>query len=134
MKLAATTQILAALTVWTSICVLATTALQANEIGWGFSAGGDVTTEYAMDAENLSITLNPELSYDIQNVTLSASTELDLWTTDDKWALTDSLDNTVLDFEVSSMVMDNLEAYIETSWDLDDEERGEITIGTKYTF
>ena len=99
MKLATTTQILAALTVWTSVCVLATTALQANEIGWGFSAGGDVTTEYAMDAENLSITLNPELSYDVQNVTLSASTELDLWTTDDKWALTDSLDNTVLDFE-----------------------------------
>ena len=117
-----------------TVAALGATAAQAEIANVaGFSFGATTTTEYTVDAENLTLTVEPSVSYGLMGVDLSASTELSIY--DDEFVVEDTFDALpVVDLRAEKAVWDNITVYGETSWDLDASERGEITLGASFAF
>ena len=113
--------------------VLLTTAVNAAEIGNGLSLSAEVDTNWAYDAEALTMTLTPEMGYANWGNDFTLSTDLDVYSSEE-FQLGDALDTMILEFKVTRDVMSNVELYGKTSWDLDAAERGEISIGATFSF
>ena len=113
--------------------VLITTTAHAADLGGGVTAGAELDSFWAMDAEALTVTLTPELGYDVWGNSFTASTDIDVYK-DEKMVITDAFDTMIIDFEVTRDVMSNIEAYATTSWDLDKSERGEVKVGLSFSF
>jgi|TARA_B110000908_G_scaffold146792_1_gene178003 hypothetical protein len=115
--------------------LLTTTAVSAADLGMGFSAGGEIVSEYTYDAENMNVTLTPEVGYTLalgRDIDFTMSTDLELY--DDEFVATDMFDSVTLDLEASMMLMNSLEAYTKTSYDIEDGTRGEISMGLSFSF
>ena len=110
--------------------LLTTTAVQAGELGaTGITWGIDTVAEYAMDAEAMTITATPELGYDLGMMGFTVATDLPVYS--DEFVFLDV--NPILDFKLSRE-LGNVELYGRTSWDLEDEDRGDIVVGAKFSF
>jgi len=115
--------------------ILATTAVSAADLGMGFSAGGKIVSEYTYDAENMNVTLTPEVGYTLaigRDIDFTMSTDLEIY--DDQFVTDAMFDGVTLDFKASSMMMKSLEAYTKTSYDIENGDRGEITLGLSFVF
>lgn len=112
---------------------LLSTAVSAADIGGGVSVGAELDTNWQMDAEALTMTLTPEMGYSNWGNEFTVSTDLDVYSAEE-FQLGDAFDHMVLDFEVTRPWMSNIELYAKTSWDLDAQERGEISVGGKFSF
>ena len=100
-----------------------------------------VDSEYKVDAESMTVTLTPEVNYGMGLWNFEASTDISVYnnksTTDSNIVLFDALDNgshPVLDLEVTYGLRDNLELSAGTSYDLNKNARGEVTIGASFSF
>jgi hypothetical protein len=121
------------LTTAAAVLFLSTAAVQAADLGNGVTAGAEIDAWYGVDAEALTMTLSPEIGYSIWDNDLSLSTDINVYK-DQEFVMGNSLDSMILDFEVTRDIWSNIEAYAKTSWDLDTRERGEISIGGKFSF
>lgn len=112
--------------------VAATVAVMASTAyADGVSLGGDVTGEYNVDTEAFSLTLTPEAGYTYNNLDFTLSSDLTLY--DDEFSLNND-ELPTLDFEVSSQLTAQLEAYAKVSYDLEAESRGDVVVGATYSF
>lgn len=117
----------------TAAALLLATSASAMDLGMGLSLNTEVTAEYAVDAENMTLTSTPELGYTLSGFDFMASTELAIY--NDKFVVEDTFSTLpTIDFTVERVVMEGMTAYVETSYDLDAGERGEITLGTTFAF
>ena len=112
---------------------LLATTVNAADLGNGLSVGAELDTIWKMDAEALSMTFTPEMAYSNWGNEFTVSTDLDVYSAEE-FQLGHAFDHMVLDFEVTRPWMSNIELYAKTSWDLDVQERGEISIGGKFSF
>ena len=115
-----------------AIVAFATTA-SAIDLGNGFSAGTDVVAAYTVDAFDMTTVVTPTLSYDWDNLTLNASTDLSVW--NNGWAGNQMFDvKPTIDFEAILAAQDDLELKAETTYDMQAKNRGEITLTATLSF
>lgn len=112
--------------------VAATAAFMASTSAYadGVSFGGDVTAEYNVDAENMTLTVSPELGYTFASVDFTLGSDLAVY--NGEVVLGDV--KPTLDFGASYFVNAQLEVYGEVSYNLETEARGDLVIGAKYSF
>ena len=108
-----------------------TSAATAAELGAGFSLNNTATAEYNIDAEAFTLKTEPTLAYDAYGLaTLSVGSELMLFE-NEEFAL-DTLPT--LDFRADKEVYTGLTVYGEVSYDLEAEDRGDMTVGASFSF
>jgi hypothetical protein len=119
------------LAIATAAAVLAATSASAIELGiGGLTAGATTTAEYNVDAENMSLTVEPEVGYAFAGMDFTASTEISVY--DDEFVLGDTMPT--LDFKAARQIWDNLELYGEIGYDFETEERTDLTVGASFKF
>lgn len=119
------------LAIATAAAVLAATSASAIELGIaGLTAGATTTAEYNVDAENMTLTLEPEVGYAFAGIDFTAGTEISVY--NDDFVLGDEMPT--LDFKAARQVWDNLEVYGEIGYDLELEERTDLTVGASFSF
>jgi hypothetical protein len=112
---------------------LAVSLLGTASFADGLSWGGEANAEYNVDAENMAVTVTPEISYGMGQATLLASTDLAVY--NDEFVIADTLEVLpVVDFRAEYALRDNVELYGEVSYDLDAKERGDLVIGATFSF
>jgi hypothetical protein len=118
----------------TSAAIVAfASAASAFEIAPGLSAGADVVTAYTVDAKDVATTLTPTLSYNWSAISLSASTDLSVW--NNGWVGNTMFDvKPTIDLEAIFAAQDNVELSLETSYDIEAADRGEITLTATLSF
>jgi len=110
---------------------LTASSLFANEIGaTGISWGVETTTEYNIESEVLTLTTTPELNYTMWNLDLTASSDIAIY--NEEFVLGDK--NPTLDFEISKMMMEQVEIYAKTGYDLEKDEMNDIVVGATFSF
>ena len=115
----------------TAAALLTATSIQAAEIGAaGISIGASATTEYNVDAENMTLEVTPSMGYELWGTDLTVSTDLMVW--DDEYVLFD--ENPTIDFKVGYGIWDNAEVYVETGYDLELEDMSDVVIGATFSF
>ena len=125
--------------------LLATTALvsaiatSATAMDWSWE--NEITAEYMVDAEKTSIVYEPEMTIGIvTDWAVDIGTKIPMYdsTSKDSVVLFDSLEDGSrpnIDFELNyGGLADNIELYSKTHWDIDEGERGEVTIGATFSF
>ena len=118
--------------------LLAGTAQAETQLGNGFSLETEVKAERKVDADTSIITINPELTFDVATVDgleLTAGTKLSVWDNTNDFTMDDEFDHLpVLEFGGSYALRDDLTIEAVTSYDLEAEERGEITLTASFAF
>ena len=113
---------------------LAATSASAIELGaTGISLGAELDTAYNVDKENMNITLTPELGYARWGTEFSVGADLELY--DDEFVAGDVLPT--IDFGASyglELYGFESEVYVETSYDLELEDMGDVVVGTTFKF
>jgi hypothetical protein len=123
-----------------ALAVASTSALAEEAVSNnGFSLGGEVASEYKVDAEQFTVVLTPEATYTMGDTALIASTDLSVWDSvaDDNFTLMNSLDEgsyPKLGLEVTHQLQGNMELSLGTTWDFNEEAREEITVGATFKF
>ena len=105
----------------------------------GLSFGGEVETEYNMDAEKMTVILTPETRYEMGAATFTLSSDLSIYDSSavDAWTATSLLDSGSrpdIDVSVEYALQDGLTVYGETGWDIDAEERKDVIVGVNFAF
>ena len=105
----------------------------------GLSFGGEVETEYNMDAEKMTVILTPETKYEMGAATFALSSDLSIYDSSavDSWTATNLLEEGSrpdIDVTVEYTLQDGLTVYGETGWDIDAKERKDIVVGTTFEF
>jgi len=106
----------------------------------GLALNTDAKVEYKVDAETTAATLAPELSYIpsfVDGVELTGGTTLSVWDNDGGFTLGDEFDTLpTLDLGVTyaPVMMENMEFEVGTSYDLEEKERGEVTMSATFSF
>lgn len=119
------------LAIATAAAVLAATSASAIELGiGGLTAGATTTAEYNVDAENLTLTLEPEVGYAFAGIDFTAGTEISIY--NDDFVLGDELPT--LDFKAAKQLWSGVEVYSEIGFDLEAEERTDLTVGASFSF
>ena len=119
------------LAIATAAAVFAATSASAIELGIaGLTASTTTTAEYNVDAENLTLTLEPEVGYAFAGIDFTAGSEISVY--NDDFVLGDEMPT--LDFKAARQVWDNLEVYGEIGYDLELEERTDLTVGASFSF
>ena len=113
---------------------LTASPLVAADLGnTGISLGGEAVAEYNVDAENLSLVVTPEVSYNFTGFFVaSAATDLTIYDGEFTEATFEVLPT--IDLRVEREVMANLTAYGEMSYNLEAQERGDATVGVSFNF
>ena len=118
--------------------LLAGTAQAETQLGNGFSLETEVKAERKVDADTSIITINPELTFDVATIDgleLTTGTKLSVWDNTNDFTMDDEFDHLpVLEFGGSYALRDDLTIEAVTSYDLEAEERGEITITASFAF
>ena len=125
--------------------LIATTALigamttSATAMDWSWE--NEITAEYMVDAEKTSIVYEPEMTIGIvADWAVDIGTKIPMYdsTATDSIVLFDNLDDGSrpnIDFEINyAGIADNVELYGKTHWDIDEAERGDITLGASFKF
>ena len=119
------------LAIATAAAVLAATSASAIELGIaGLTATTTATAEYNVDAENTTLTLEPEVGYAFAGIDFTAGSEIAIY--NDEFVLGDTMPT--LDFKAARQVWDNLELYGEIGYDFETEERTDLTVGASFKF
>jgi hypothetical protein len=112
------------------------TEAEAAEIGnTGISIGAELDNRYNVDAEALTVTLTPEVGYNLAGFGLSASTDLELANNDGLTLNNDDLPT--LDFGAEyGLGMWGLTStvYAETGYDLEAEDMSDVEVGISFKF
>jgi hypothetical protein len=113
-------------------------AVAETELGNGFSLETEVKAERKVDADTSIITINPELTFDVASVDgleLTTGTKLSVWDNTNDFTMDDEFDHLpVLEFGGTYLVRDNFTIEAATTYDLEAETRGEVTITASFAF
>jgi opacity protein-like surface antigen len=113
-------------------------AAAETQLGNGFSLETEVKAERKVDAETSIVTISPEVTYNVGTVAgleLTAGTTLSVWDNTDSFTIDDEFDHLpVLEFGADYAIRDDLSLEASTSYDLEAEERGEITVSLTFAF
>lgn len=113
-------------------------AVAETQLGNGVSLETEVKAERKVDADTSIITINPELTFDVATVDgleFTAGTKLAVWDNTNDFTMDDEFDHLpVIDFGVEYALRDDLTIEAVTTYDLEAEERGEITITASFAF
>ena len=125
--------------------LLATTALisaiatSATAMDWSWE--NEITAEYMVDAEKTSIVYEPEMTIGIvADWAVDIGTKIPMYdsTATDSLVAFDILDDGSrpnINLEVNyGGLGENIELYGKTHWDIDEAERGDITVGASFKF
>jgi len=105
------------------------------ELAPNLSLDTEVELEYKLDAESTTMILEPELGYALGKADLTLGTTLSVWDNTNSFTLDDEFDHLpTLDFGFSYMLQDNLELEAGTSYNFEDEERGELSLKATFSF
>mgnify|MGYP003318699686 CR=1 FL=1 len=114
-------------------------ATSATAMDWSWE--NEITAEYMVDAEKTSIVYEPEMSIGIvADWAVDIGTKIPMYdsTATGSIVLFDNLDDGSrpnIDFEINyAGIADNVELYGKTHWDIDEAERGDITLGASFKF
>lgn len=119
------------LAIATAAAVFAATSASAIELGIaGLTASTLATAEYNVDAENMTVKLEPEVGYAFAGIDYTVGTNIMLY--NDEFVVGDEMPT--LDFKASRQIWDNLELYGEIGYDLELEERTDVTVGASFKF
>lgn len=118
------------------VVAMATTPAMAMDLPMaGLSLNTDVEAQHKFDAEATNITVTPELEYETGKMNFTAGTTLNIWDNTNNFTLDDEFDTLpTIDFEATYALGDNIDFEVGTSYDLEKEERGEITAGITFSF
>jgi len=105
----------------------------------GLSFGGEVETEYNMDAEKMTVILSPETRYEMGAATFTLSSDLSIYDSSavDSWTATNLLEEGSrpdIDVTVEYVLQDGLTVYGETGWDIDAKDRKDVIVGVNFAF
>jgi hypothetical protein len=105
----------------------------------GLSFGGEVETEYNMDAEKMTVILTPETKYEMGAATFAVSSDLSIYDSSavDHWTAMNLMDEGSrpdIDVEVTYKLQDGLTVYGETGWDIDAKDRKDVIVGVNFAF
>jgi len=119
----------------TALLVAGTSAMAEDGLSWG----GEIDAKYKVDAETLTMTLEPDVTYTRGASALTVGMDIPVWnsTSADNFVLLDALDagsQPDLDLELTHQLRDNLELSLGTAWDLNKQAREEITLGVSFSF
>ena len=119
----------------TAALVAGTSAMAEDGLSWG----GEIDTKYKVDAETLTMTLEPDVTYTWGASAFTVGMDIPVWnsTAADSFVLLDAMDagkQPDLDLEVTHQLRDNLELSVGTAWDLNRQAREEITLGVSFSF
>jgi hypothetical protein len=118
--------------------LFAGTVSAETQLGSGFSLETEVKAERKVDADTSIITINPELTFDVATVDgleLTTGTKLSVWDNTNDFTMDDEFDHLpVIDFGVEYALRDDLSIEAVTTYDLEAEERGEVTITATFAF
>ena len=115
----------------TAAALLTATSIQAAEIGaTGISIGASATTEYNVDAENMTLEVTPSMGYELWGTELSVSTDLMIY--NDEYVFWD--EHPTIDFKVGYGIWDHAEVYVETGYDLELEDMSDVVLGATFSF
>ena len=116
-----------------------TTSAYAEGISWQWN--NEVTAEYSVDAEKTILDYEPEMEIGLApDWSLDIGTKIPLYdsTAIDSVRIFDTLDEgnrPNIDFEVTyGGFGENIEVYGKTHWDIDKEDRGDVTVGMSFSF
>ena len=113
-------------------------AAAETQLGNGVSLETEVKAERKVDADTSIITINPELTFDVAAVDgleLTTGTTLSLWDNTNDFTMDDEFDHLpVLEFGGTYFLRDDLTIEAATTYDLEAEERGEITLTATFAF
>ena len=125
-------------TVAVAATFFATTVSAETQLGAGFSLETEVKAERKVDADTSIITINPEVTYSVGAVAgleLTTGTTLSVWDNTDDFTMDDEFNHLpVLEFGGSYALRDDFTIEAVTSYDLEAEERGEITLTASFAF
>jgi len=118
-----------------TLAACAGTEAEAAEIGaTGISIGAELDNRYNVDAEALSITLTPEVGYNIAGFGLSASTDL-LLADNDGLALGDTKPELEFGAEYGlGMWGLTSTAYVESGYNFETEDMSDVEVGVSFKF
>lgn len=115
----------------TAAALLSATSIQAAELGaTGISIGATATSEYNVDAENMTVEFTPSLGYNVWGTDFTLSSDIAIY--DDEVVLFD--ENPTIDFKIGYGIWDNAEVYVETGYDLEAEARTDVVVGASFSF
>ena len=115
--------------------VAGTSAMAEDGLSWG----GELDTKYKVDAETLTMSLEPDVTYTWGSSALTVGMDIPVWnsTSADNFILLDALDagkQPDLYMEVTHQLRDNIELSVGTAWDLNRQAREEVTLGVSFSF
>ena len=118
-----------------ALAACAGTEAEAAEIGaTGISIGAELDNRYNVDAEALTVTLTPEVGYNIAGFGLSASTDL-LLADNDGLALGDTKPELEFGAEYGlGMWGLTSTVYAETGYDFEVEDMSDVEVGISFKF
>ena len=107
----------------------------AIDLTSNISLDTEVELEHKLDAEATTMIVEPELGYALGKADLTLGTTLSVWDNTNSFTLDDEFDHLpTLDFGFSYMLQDNLELEAGTSYNFEDEERGELSLKATFSF
>lgn len=116
-----------------TVATLLATNVSAESI---VSFGGEMDANYAVDAERMTVDIEPAITLTpTEGLNFVTSTELALW--DDELVVDSTLDVLpTLEFELNytTSIMDSVEWYAKTKYNLDTKAREEINVGATFSF
>lgn len=116
-----------------TVATLLATNVSAESI---VSFGGEMDANYAVDAERMTVDIEPAITLTpTEGLNFVTSTELALW--DDELVVDSTLDVLpTLEFELNytTSIMDSVEWYAKTKYNLDTKAREEIHVGATFSF
>ena len=113
-----------------TVAALTATSASAMDLGFGLTAGGEAVAEYNVDTEAFTVTLEPEVGYNVYGVDLTASTLLTVYEGD--FVLGDTLPT--VDFEARKTVLGNVDVYGGVGYNFEAEARTDVKVGLSFSF
>ena len=117
-----------------SVLLFSTAWANAAEIGsTGISIGVETIAEYNIDTEQSTLTVEPELGYDMMGwVDLTASSKMSVYDGDD-WIWSEDFEPT-LNFKANREVMPSVDVYAKTGYSMVSDEMTDIIIGASWSW
>jgi len=105
------------------------------ELAPNLSLNTEVEVEHKLDAESTTMILEPELGYVLGIGEFTVGTTLSVWDDTNSFTLDDEFDHLpTLDFGWTYPLQSNVELEAGTSYNFEDEERGEISLKASFSF
>ena len=117
------------------LAALSTTPVIAQDMS-RLSFGGEVDSEYNVDSEVFDVTLTPKATFSLtDSMNASVASDLTVWNNGTDFTIVDHMDTLpTLDFEVVHTMSGGWALNAEVAYDLENEARGDLTIGPTFSF